>query len=117
MTEAKRKAAFASQAALAKSIGAKGSILAAGRTGQSVGLLLNDVERQAGFAQAQANATLQSTMEQSQIAMDQGYLQALGANQRAENNRIMEPSDPFMPELPDAPNFVDPYNQPAFGTA
>lgn len=117
ITEAKKKAAFASQAALAKSIGAKGSILAAGRTGQSVGLLLNDVERQAGFAQAQANATLQSTMEQSQIAMDQGYLQALGANQRAENNRIMEPSNPFMPELPDAPNFVDPYNQPAFGTA
>lgn len=117
ITEAKRKAAFASQAALAKSIGAKGSILAAGRTGQSIGLLLNDVERQAGFAQAQADATMNSTMEQSLLSMDQGFLQALGANQRAENNRIMEPQDPFMPELPDAPNFVDPYNQPAFGTA
>jgi|TARA_R100000482_G_scaffold122998_1_gene71910 hypothetical protein len=117
ISEAKKKAAFASQAALAKSIGAKGSILAAGRTGQSVGLLLNDVERQAGFAQAQADAQLASTMEQSQISMDQGYLQALGANQRAENNRVMEPSNPYMPTLPEVPNFVNPYEQTAFGTA
>ncbi len=117
LSEAKKKAAFASQTALAKSIGAKGTILASGRSGQSVGLLLNDVERQAGFAQAQADATMNSTMQQALISMDQGYLQALGANQRAENNRIMEPSEPFMPDYPDAPTFVDPYSQSAFGTA
>ena len=58
MSEAKKKAAFAQQTALAKSIGSKGAILSAGRTGQSVGLLINDAERQSGFAQAQAWRTL-----------------------------------------------------------
>ena len=114
-----KKAAFAQQTALAKAIGSKGAILSAGRTGQSVGLLVNDAERQAGFAQAQADAQLASTMEQSQISMDQAFLQSLGANNQAESRVGMAPTDPYMPAFPGIPNFVDPYQQqePAFGAA
>lgn len=121
MTEARKKAAFAQQNALAKAIGSKGAILSAGRTGQSVGLLVNDAERQSGFAQAQADAQLASTLEQSQISMDQAFLQSLGANNQAESRKGMAPRDPFMPSLPGIPNFIDPYSdrqqQPAFGAA
>ena len=113
VSEAKKKAAFAQQAALAKSIGAKGAILSAGRTGQSVGLLLNDAERQAGFETAQATATMESLTEQSMISMDQAYLQALGANQRAADRTGIKPTDPYMPSYPDAPMFVDPYGESA----
>ena len=120
MTEAKKKAAFAQQAALAKAIGSKGAILSAGRTGQSVGLLINDAERQSGFAQAQADAQLASTMEQSQISMDQAFLQSIGANNQAKSRVGMAPTDPYMPAFPGIPNFVDPYQseqEPAFGAA
>ena len=119
ISEAKKKAAFAQQTALAKAIGSKGAILSAGRTGQSVGLLVNDAERQSGFAQAQADAQLASTLEQSQISMDQAFLQSLGANNQAESRKGMAPTDPFMPSLPGIPNFVEPFQseQPAFGAA
>lgn len=118
ISEAKKKAAFAQQTALAKSIGSKGAILSAGRTGQSVGLLINDAERQSGFAQAQADAQMASTMEQSQISMDQAFLQSLGANNQAVSNVGQKPQNPYMPSFPGIPTFVDPYqqdSQPAFG--
>ena len=111
ISEAKKKAAFAQQTALAKSIGSKGAILSAGRTGQSVGLLINDAERQSGFAQAQADAQLASTMEQSQISMDQAFLQSLGANNQAKSRKGMALTDPYMPQIPGIPNFVDPFQQ------
>jgi len=119
MSEAKKKAAFARQAALAKSIGVRGSILAAGRTGQSVGLLLNDAERQAGFAQAQADATLFSQLQQAQIGMDQGFIQAQSANNQAESQVGMFPASPYMPAFPGIPDFIDPYkdSETAFGAA
>ena len=107
MTEARKKAAFAQQTALAKSIGAKGTILAAGRTGQSVGLLVNDAERQSGFEKAQADASLASSLEQAQISMDMTFLQSQSANNQALSGIGMVPSDPYMPTLPGIPNFVD----------
>ena len=107
MTEAKKKAAFAQQTALAKSIGSKGTILAAGRTGQSVGLLVNDVERQSGFEKAQADASLASSLEQSQIGMDQGFHSAQSANNQAMSGIGMAPTDGYMPTFPGIPNFVN----------
>ena len=111
MTEAKKKAAFARQAALAKSIGNKGTILAAGRTGQSVGLLVNDAERQSGFEEAQAMATLDGQLEQSQIGMGQAFIQNQSANQQADNKVGFNPEAPYMPSMPGIPGFIDPYNQ------
>lgn len=107
MNEARKKAAFEQQAILAKSIGAKGSVLAAGRTGQSVGLLANDVERQAGFAIAQEAAMAEARNEQSSVAMESAFIQNQSDNQKAANNVSWNPSDPYMPGLPDTPAFIN----------
>ena len=104
--EARKKAAFEQQAILAKSIGAKGRILAAGRTGQSIGLLVNDVERQAGFASAQEAATLDSKETSAAIGMDSAFIRAQSMNNQAYSNIPFQPQDPYLPAFPDAPNFV-----------
>ena len=114
LTEAKKKQAFAQQSALAKMIGSKGAILAAGRTGQSVGLLVNDAERQAGFEKAQASALFDSKVDQATIGMESAFIQAQSANQRAFDSIGIAPITPFMPDMPDAPNFVDPYREDPF---
>ena len=111
ISEAKKKAAFARQASLAKSIGAQGAILSSGRTGQSVGLLVNDAQRQAGFEEAQALATMDSTVEQSQIGMDSAFIQNASANQQADNQVGFNPESPYMPSMPGIPEFIDPYSQ------
>ena len=106
LNEARKKAAFEQQAILAKSIGAKGRILAAGRTGQSIGLLVNDVERQAGFATAQEAATLDSKEDAAAIGMDSAFIRAQSMNNQAFSNIPFQPQDPYLPAFPDAPNFV-----------
>lgn len=107
LSEAKKKAAFEQQAIIAKSIGAKGKVLAAGRTGQSVGLLVNDVERQAGFKLAQESAMYDSKKEQVTIGMETAFLQAQSDNNKAASNVAWNPSDPYMPKMPDSPAYVD----------
>lgn len=114
LSEAKKKQAFAQQSALAKMIGSKGAILSAGRTGQSVGLLVNDAERQAGFQQAQASALLDSKRDQAFLGMETAFIQAKSANQRAVDSVGIAPIAPYMPDMPDVPNFVDPYRDEPF---
>ena len=111
MSEARKKAAFARQAALAKSIGAQGAILSSGRTGQSVGLLVNDAERQAGFEEAQAIATMEGQIQQAQIGMDSAFIQNASANTQADNRVGFNPESPYMPSMPGIPEFIDPYRQ------
>ena len=55
LQEAKAQAAFKAQSNYAKAIGAQGKVLASGATGQSVGLLAMDAERQEGLATAAAD--------------------------------------------------------------
>ena len=74
--EARQKADFKSLEILRKSIGVQGKILASGATGQSVGLLALDAERQAGFAQAQQSASVDSAVLQSAISQDIAFDQA-----------------------------------------
>ena len=107
ISEAKKKASFEAQSILAKSIGGKGAVLAAGRTGQSVGLLVNDVERQAGFATAQESSMAESKIEQAQIGMEGAYLKNAGDNAQVESNIAWNPLKPYTPSNPDAPNFID----------
>lgn len=108
LNEAKKRAAFEQQAILAKAIGDKGSILATGRTGQSIGLLVQDVERQAGFALAQQAASLDSAQESAIVAMEGGFLDAQSANNQVEANLGFAPQTPYMPGLPEEPTFVNP---------
>ena len=83
LQEAKAKAAFQAQANYAKAVGAQGKVLASGATGQSVGLLVNDAERQQGFATAQQNASIRSAEDQAAVGMDIAFEQAKSANNQA----------------------------------
>ncbi len=98
LQEAKAKAAFQAQANYVKSVGAQGKVLASGATGQSVGLLSLDAERQAGFATAEQNATLRSAEAQSAIGMDIASEQAKSANNQAYSR---------LPAPTQAPVFAD----------
>lgn len=70
LDEARTKAAFKSQEIYAKSIGAKGAVLASGRSGQSVGLLAMDVDRQSGMQQAEQDAMVKSASRAAQVGQD-----------------------------------------------
>ena len=98
LNEAKAKAAFQAQSNYAKAIGSQGKVLASGATGQSVGLLVNDADRQAGFSTAQQNASIRSAEDQAAIGMDIAFEQAKSANNQAWNK---------LPTPTQAPVFAD----------
>lgn len=106
LNEVRQKALFEQQNLIAKSIGAKGAILASGRSGQSIGLLLQDVDRQKGFAQAQEFASLDSARDQAIIAMDAIYLQNQTNNNKAASSIGAKPKDPYLPKMPENPTLV-----------
>ena len=106
LDEKRKEAAFESQSIIAKSIGAKGSILASGRTGQSVGLLVNDVERQAGIAKAQQTAMLESDRVAAILGMQDAYEQNRAADQQADASVGFDPTMPYLPQMPEVPTFV-----------
>lgn len=96
LNEAKDKAAFQAQKNYAKAIGAQGKILSSGATGQSVGLLALDVERQKGFADAEQNASMRSAEQAASIGMDTAFTQAKGVNNTAYNNLTPTVQAPLM---------------------
>ena len=102
----RREAAFEAQSILAKSIGAKGTILASGRTGQSVGLLVNDAERQAGVQKAQQTAMLEADKVAAIIGMEDAFAQNKAADAQAESKVGFNPSMPYLPSMPEVPTFV-----------
>jgi len=96
LNEAKTAAAFKAQAHYAKSIGARGKLLATGATGQSVGLLALDVERQEGLANAEQNASLRSAEQAAVIGADIAYTQAKSANNTAYSNLMPTVQAPLL---------------------
>jgi hypothetical protein len=80
LQEARAKAAFRMQDIYAKSIGSAGSVLASGTTGQSVGLLVQDADRQAGFAIAQEEASLDSATIAASTQIDRSRTELASAN-------------------------------------
>ena len=106
LSEKRKEAAFQAQTILAKSIGAKGQILATGRTGQSVGLLVLDAERQKGRQTAQQNAMLEADYTNALIAMDDAFQQNLAGDRQADSKVGFNPEMPYLPSMPEVPNFV-----------
>ena len=100
LNEAKDAAAFKSQANYAKAIGAKGKILAGGMSGQSIGLLALDVDRQQGFNDAQENASIRSAEAQAAIGMDSAYTQAKSANNQAYSKLTPNVQAPLLAPKP-----------------
>jgi len=100
LAEKVQKAQFESQANLAKSIQAQGTVLAGGQAGQSLLLEMQQVERELGFEQAQLDATIYSAtkafaLDQFGIEMDQ-YAADVGAQNSITQSAIMAPQASFM---------------------
>ena len=102
----RKEAAFEAQSILAKSIGAKGTILASGRTGQSIGLLVSDIDRQAGIQKAQAEAMLESDRVAAMIGMEDAFAANRAADQQAASQVGFNPDMPYLPKMPEVPTFV-----------
>lgn len=83
LAEIRQRMAFRSQELYAKQIGATGRVLSAGMTGQSVGLLALDAERQAGLARAQDQATLNSATAATAMGLLGASQEQTSANNRA----------------------------------
>jgi hypothetical protein len=63
-------------------------------TGQSVGLMALDAERQAGFGLAEQDATLRSAQRQAAVAMETAYIQNASENNLAHNRLPANPQHP-----------------------
>ena len=100
LKEIQNKAAFKTQEIYAKAIGGKGSVLASGATGQSVGLLALNEERRQGFALAEQTATLRSAENAMGNSMEAINLKAL-----SNVNTIASRTDPSVtaPQLSPQP--------------
>ena len=105
LAEKIRKAQFESQANLAKSIQAQGTVLASGMApGQSMLLELQQAERELGFEQAQVDATVFDAVkgfgiEQFGIDMDQ-YSADTGAANNISTAALVAPTASFMTMRP-----------------
>lgn len=97
---AKKAASFKMQEIYAKQIGSLGSILATGRTGQSVGLLALDASRQAGFAEAEKRASLDTSFDEMAIGMQLASDKQYSADNVAYSNLIQPVQSPIFQPKP-----------------
>lgn len=100
LDEARTKAAFKSQEIYAKQIGAKGAVLATGRTGQSVGLLAMDAERQGGMQQAEQDAMVDSAARAAAVGAQVASTQRASADAQAWNSLAPQPMHPALAGSP-----------------
>ena len=100
LDEARTKAAFKAQEIYAKQIGAQGSVLATGRTGQSVGLLSMDAERQAGLQQAEQDAMVDSASRAASVGAQVAATQRANADADAWNSLAAQPMHPALVASP-----------------
>ena len=110
LDEARTKAAFKSQEIYAKQIGAKGSVLATGRTGQSVGLLSMDADRQAGMQQAEQDAMVDSASRAASVGAQVASTQRANADADAWNQLRPAPLHPAFVASPGG----GPIGQPSY---
>ena len=100
MKEARAAASSKALQLYAKSIGNQGKILATGATGQSVGLLMLDAERQEGFGVAAETAKLESKAAQAGVQMDIVQDQAQSSVNQAYSRLIPPTQAPQLEAMP-----------------
>lgn len=110
LKEARNKAAFKAQDIYAKQIGAKGSVLATGATGQSVGLLALDTERQKGLGMAEQDASVKSAADQAAVSSDLAFTQLESANNQAYSKLAVPIQNPIFSPSPGG----GPIEQPSY---
>ena len=100
LDEARTKAAFQAQSIYAKSIGVKGSVLATGASGQSIGLLAMDADRQAGLGIAEQDATVESAARQAAVGSQAAADAQTSANNQAYSQLSIPTPGPVMQRSP-----------------
>lgn len=98
-----QKTAIEQQKLLVSSLQAQGTVLAAGRTGQSVGLLMGDAERQYGRDLATLGLNLATARNDFFNATESIFIQAQNANNQTASQRMLEPVQPMDLPKPLAP--------------
>ena len=93
--DAAAKAAFEGQKLLASNLQAQGSVLASGRTGQSIGLLVNDADRAYGRDSAMLNQNMDASLSDYYQNSAFAYLQKLNQDADAYNRMMPEPIKPM----------------------
>lgn len=88
------KASQEAQGRLNKSLQAQGAVLASGRTGQSIGLLMSDAEREYGRDYANLAQNLAFARQDYGTATESVFQNAKSANAVAASNRMLQPTAP-----------------------
>jgi hypothetical protein len=88
------KASQEAQQRLVTSLQAQGTVLASGRTGQSIGLLLSDAERGYGTDLANIAQNLAFARQDYATGAEGIFLNQQSANNVAASNRMLQPSKP-----------------------
>lgn len=82
------------QARLIQSLQAQGTVLASGRSGQSIGLLVSDAEREYGRDLANIAQNLAFARQDYGTGVESIYQNAKSANNVAAANRMLQPTAP-----------------------
>lgn len=90
-----QKAAMEAQQLMVSSMQAQGQIAASGRTGQSIGLLANDVTRGYGRDLATLGLSLGYAYQDYYSGTESIFNQAQSQNNAAQSNRMLKPTAPL----------------------
>jgi hypothetical protein len=101
LNDASAQAAFEGQRLLATNLQTQGTVLSSGRTGQSIGLLVNDAERVYGQNAAILNRNMQTAVGDYENNSALAVLRQLNADADATSRLLPEPIKPLpLPALP-----------------
>jgi hypothetical protein len=89
------RSAFEGQKLLATNLQAQGSVLATGRSGQAIGLLVNDADRAYGRDAAMLNKNMENSLGDYYQNSAFAYLQKLNQDADAYNKMMPEPIKPI----------------------
>lgn len=95
LNDAQAQAAFEGQRLLATNLQTQGSVLSSGRTGQSIGLLVNDAERRYGQDAAIQNRNIETAYGDYQNNSAMAVLRQLSADADATSRLLPEPIKPI----------------------
>jgi hypothetical protein len=100
LRDAQNQAAFEGQRLMATNLQTQGSVLSSGRTGQSIGLLVNDAERVYGQNASVLDANARTAYGDYQNNSAMAVLRQLNADADATSRLLPEPIRPLtLPEL------------------
>ena len=99
LNDAQAQSAFEGQKLLATNLQAQGTVLSSGRTGQSIGLLVNDAERSYGQNSAILNRNMQTAYGDYESNSAMAVLRQLNADADATSRLLPQPIKPLT--LPD----------------